>query len=208
MLEILLAMAISHCISLLLLFVHTVTAIPFPSQSWNPGHDPSSSPFYCAAASWPYENIVGSEIQAQLPDVELQEILSQVSAANIEATILQLVTYGTRHTLSSQTDPIRGIGAARDWIEQEFKKYAEASEGRMTVEVVSYIQEPDGERILFPVRISDVVATLRGSEDPERIYVVSGHYDSRCLDPNDYMSDAPGADDEYGSIQSWLQKPY
>jgi hypothetical protein len=162
------------------------------SRNWGQG----DSIFTCQAASWPYENIVGSMIQQQMPDEELQGILSQVSAANIEATIRHLASYGTRHTLSTQTDPNRGIGAARDWLEQQYKAVAEASEGRMTVEVISYEQQPDGDRILFPVTISDVVATLKGSDDPDRYYVVSGHYDSRCSDPNDYTSDAPGADDE------------
>lgn len=174
------------------------TRLSSPLQSRNPSHDSWTSLFTCQAASWPYENVVGSLIKPQLPDEELQGILSQISAANIEATIRKLASYGTRHTLSSQTDPVRGIGASRDWLEQEFLKVAEASEGRMTVEVVGYEQEPDGERILFPVRISDVVATLKGGGDPDRLYVVSGHYDSRCTDPNDYESDAPGADDEYG----------
>lgn len=119
-----------------------------------------------------------------------------MSAANIEATILKLVSFGTRHTLSTQTDPDRGVGAARDWIASEFRRYAEASDGRMTVEVPGYEQQPDGVRVTFPILISDVVATLKGSEDPDRVYVVSGHYDTRCLDPMDYECDAPGADDE------------
>lgn len=66
----------------------------------------------------------------------------------------------------------------------------------MTVEVVGYEQQPDGDRVHFPVVISDVVATLKGSEDPERVYIVSGHYDTRVSDPNDYTGDAPGANDE------------
>ena len=181
----------------LLLSAALVFSVPTTFQSRNPAHDAVASLFSCPAASWPYDNVVGSFIQPQMPDAELQGILSQVSPANIEATILKLVSFGTRHALSSQTDPKRGIGAARDWIAQQFRTYAEASEGRMTVEVPSYIQEPDGERVLFPVRISDVTATLKGSEDPDRYYVVSGHYDTRCSDPLDYECDAPGADDEY-----------
>ena len=173
-----------------------VISSPTAFQSRNPGHDTLFAVFSCQAASWPYENVAGSYIKSQLPDSELQDILSQVSPANIEATIRKLVSFGTRHTLSSQTDPNRGIGAARDWIAQQFRQYAAASEGRMTVEVPGYEQQPDGERILFPVRISDVVATLKGSEEPDRLYVVSGHYDTRCTDPNDYECDAPGADDE------------
>ena len=178
-----------------------VSCIPTNLQSRNPAHDAVASLFSCPAASWPYENVVGSYISPQMPDAGLQDVLSQVSAANIEATIRKLASFGTRHTLSSQTDPNRGIGAARDWLEQEFRRVAEPSAGQMTVEVVGYEQEPDGDRILFPVRISDVVATLKGSEDPDRLYVVSGHYDTRCSDPNDYECDAPGADDEYATVQ-------
>ena len=66
----------------------------------------------------------------------------------------------------------------------------------MSVDIVGYEQQIDGDRILFPVVISDVVATLKGSEDPDRYYVISGHYDTRCSDPNNYTCDAPGADDE------------
>ena len=77
------------------------------------------------------------------------------------------------------------------------RSFAAASNGQMEVTVPSYVQQPDGDRILFPVRISDVVATLKGSVDPGRYYVVSGHYDTRCSDPNDFECDSPGADDEY-----------
>lgn len=151
--------------------------------------------FSCPAAAWP-PGAIGTLLTPQAPDAELQTILSEIDPQRIEAIIAKLVSYGTRHTLSSQTDPNRGIGAARDWIEQQMRSFAAASDGQMEVTVPSYIQQPDGDRITFPVRISDVVATLRGSVDPGRYYVVSGHYDTRCSDPNDYECDAPGADDE------------
>ena len=67
----------------------------------------------------------------------------------------------------------------------------------MTVEVPSYVQGV-ASRIPFPVRVSDVVATLRGNEEPDRVYVVSGHIDSRISDVLNYVDDAPGANDEYG----------
>ena len=178
---------------------------PFvPLQSRNPSYDATPSIFSCPAALWPYANI-GSLITPQVPDADLSAILSQVSVANIEATILKLASFGTRHTLSSQTDPKRGIGAARDWLEQAYKEAAAPSNGRMTVEVIGYTQESDGDRVLFPVLISDVVATLRGSQDPDRYYVISGHYDSRCSDPNDYTSDAPGADDDGSGVAISLE---
>ncbi|KAK8088867.1 hypothetical protein PG997_003828 [Apiospora hydei] len=166
----------------------------------------SESPtiFTCAAVNWPPSPVGGLNIP-QAPPPELQSMLAQVDPANIEATILKLVSFGTRHTLSIQNSTTRGIGAARDWIASEFRKYADASDGRLSVDVIGYEQPADGNRILFPVRISDVVATLHGTESPERLYVVSGHYDSRVSDVLDYESDAPGADDDASGVAISLE---
>src|SRR5882757_6161979 len=79
---------------------------------------------------------------AQDPDSELRAILRDLDQRRIEATERKLVSFGTRHTLSSQDDPARGIGAARDWIFAELRSYAAASAGRMTVDLQSYVQEP------------------------------------------------------------------
>jgi hypothetical protein len=136
---------------------------------------------------------------AQRPDRELRAILREVDHRRIEAIVRKLVSFGTRHTLSTQDDPNRGIGAARDWIHAELQRYAAASDGRMTVELQSYIQEP-ADRIPVPTRITNVVATLRGSVTPERVYVVSGHYDSRVSDVMNATADAPGADDDASGV--------
>ncbi|MBB4904163.1 M20/M25/M40 family metallo-hydrolase [Actinophytocola algeriensis] len=135
----------------------------------------------------------------QPPDKELRAILREVDPDRIEAIVRKLVSFGTRHTLSTQDDPARGIGAARDWIFAELRRYAAASNGRMTVELQSYIQEP-APRIPVPTRITNVVATLRGSVTPERVYVVSGHYDSRVTDVMNATADSPGADDDASGV--------
>jgi Zn-dependent M28 family amino/carboxypeptidase len=139
----------------------------------------------------------GKPVKPQPPDAELRAILREVDERRIEANIRKLASFGTRHTLSSQDDPVRGIGAARDWIFAEMSKYVNEN---MTVALQSYIQPPAPPRIPEAVRITNVVATLRGASSPERIYVVSGHYDSRCTDPNDFTSDAPGADDDASGV--------
>jgi hypothetical protein len=141
----------------------------------------------------------GRQIGPQRADAALREILREIDPNRIEANIRRLVSFGTRHTLSEQDDPDHGIGAARDWIARELRSYAAASGGRMTVTVPSYIQQP-AERIPRPVRISDVVATLRGSVDPKRTYVISGHYDSRVTDVMNSHSFAPGADDDASGV--------
>ncbi|MFC0551808.1 M20/M25/M40 family metallo-hydrolase [Planotetraspora thailandica] len=141
----------------------------------------------------------GRPATKQHPDAELRALLRDIDHRRIEATVRKLVSFGTRHTLSVQDDPNRGIGAARDWIFAEMSRYAEASGGRMTVELQSYIQQPST-RIPTPTRITNVVATLRGSVTPERIYVVSGHYDSRVTDVMNATADAPGANDDASGV--------
>jgi acetylornithine deacetylase/succinyl-diaminopimelate desuccinylase-like protein len=136
----------------------------------------------------------------------ISNIVREIDARNIEATIRKLVSFGTRSTLSEQNDPKRGIGAARDWLYAEFLKAAEASQGRMTVEKQSYEQQKAA-RIPQPTIITNVVATLKGSqpEATDRIYVVSGHYDSMCGSPTDGKCDAPGANDDASGTAAVLE---
>jgi len=141
---------------------------------------------------------------AQEPSADLAALLSQIDPARIEATVRRLVAFGTRHTLSSQTDPQRGIGAARDWLFEQYQAIAATSGGRMTVEKQSFVQQP-ASRIPTATMITNVVATLRGSSDPNRTYVVSGHYDSRVTDIMNSTNDAPGADDDASGVAVALE---
>ncbi len=136
----------------------------------------------------------------------ISNIVREIDARNIEATIRKLVSFGTRNTLSEQNDPKRGIGAARDWLYAEFLKAAEASNGRMTVEKQLY-EQAKAARVPEPTIITNVVATLKGSqpEATDRIYVVSGHYDSMCNSPTDAKCDAPGANDDASGTAAVLE---
>jgi hypothetical protein len=136
----------------------------------------------------------------------IAKIVSEIDARNIEATIRKLVSFGTRNTLSEQNDPKRGIGAARDWLYGEFLKAAEASNGRMTVEKQSYEQQKAA-RVPQPTILTNIVATLKGTqpESTDRIYVVSGHYDSMCSSPTDAKCDAPGANDDGSGTAAVLE---
>jgi len=136
----------------------------------------------------------------------ISNIVREIDARNIEATIRKLVSFGTRNTLSEQNDPKRGIGAARDWLYAEFLKAAEASNGRMTVEKQSF-EQAKAARVPEPTILTNVVATLKGSqpEAADRIYVVSGHYDSMCNSPTDAKCDAPGANDDASGTAAVLE---
>lgn len=128
-------------------------------------------------------------------DAEIQKMLKEISAKNIEASIRKLASFGTRNTLSEQDNPTRGIGAARDWIFSEFERFNRDCGGCMTVEKQSFVQ-PKANRIPEPTTLTNVIATLKGTSDPTRVYVVSGHYDSMCSSPTDAKCDAPGANDD------------
>src|SRR5262249_11699994 len=111
----------------------------------------------------------------------------------------------TRHTASSQTDPVRGIGAATAWVFDQMQEFAAASSGNMTVQQQTFVQPPVPNRILVPTTITNVIATLQGTASPERFYVVTGHLDSRVTNVLDFTSDAPGADDDGSGVAVVLE---
>ena len=139
-------------------------------------------------------NIVSAQPAAK-PDPEIAKMIKEVSAKNIETTIRKLVSFGTRNTLSEQDNPTHGIGAARDWLFAEMQRINTECGNCMTVEKQSFLQ-PKANRVPEPTTLTNVVATLRGTTNPERYYVVSGHYDSMCTSPTDAKCDAPGANDD------------
>ena len=129
------------------------------------------------------------------PNAEVAKMLSEISAKRIETDIRKLVSFGTRNTLSEQDNPTRGIGAARDWIFAEFQRISNDCGNCLLVEKQTFLQ-PKANRVPEPTNLTNVVATLKGTTNPERVYVVSGHYDSMCNSPMDGKCDAPGANDD------------
>ncbi|MBK7801715.1 MAG: M28 family metallopeptidase [Chloracidobacterium sp.] len=133
--------------------------------------------------------------QKNKPNPEITKMVKEVSAKNIEATIRKLVSFGTRNTLSEQDSPTRGVGAARDWLFAEFQKISADCGGCLDVQKQAFVQ-PKANRVSEPTTLTNVFAVLKGTTDPTRIYVVSGHYDSMCGSPTDAKCDAPGANDD------------
>ena len=139
-------------------------------------------------------------------DPQIAKLVKEIDARNIESTIRKLVSFGTRNTLSEQDNPSRGIGAARDWLFGEFQKAAALSEGRMTVEQQTF-EQAKGPRVPQPTMLTNIVATLKGTqpESANRVYVVSGHYDSMCSSATDAKCDAPGANDDASGTAAVLE---
>ena len=143
-------------------------------------------------------------LSRQVPDPALRAMLREIDPDRIKATILKLVSFGTRHTASSQTDPKRGIGAATSWVFDQMQSFAAASSGRMTVQRQTFTQ-PVSSNIPVPTTITNVIATLKGTASPERFYVITGHLDSRVTDVLNFTSDAPGADDDGSGVAVVLE---
>jgi len=161
----------------------------------------------CSAIGLPVSHVVANVNVTQrqnpkpvaAPNAQIQKIMREISAANIEATIKKLVSFKTRHSLSVTDSETEGIGAARRWIKSEMERYSRESGGRLQVEFDEFTQQPVA-RVPKPTQLVNVVATLPGKqpESKDRIYVVSGHYDS-CVcnkDILDATSFAPGANDD------------
>ena len=128
---------------------------------------------------------------------------TEISEARLRADIEKLVSFGTRHTLSSQTDKKRGIGAARRWAEAELWRTSKACGNCLEIALPETMST--GDRIPQPVRIVNVVAIQRGSERSNEVVIVQGHIDSRVSDPMDFTKDAPGANDDASGVALVLE---
>jgi hypothetical protein len=121
-------------------------------------------------------------------------IADEVREDRIRAVVEKLVSFGTRHTLSSQTDPRRGIGAALNWAADEFGRYSRECGNCLTVVRPSDIVT--GRRVPTPTKVTDILAIQRGGLDPNRVVIITGHVDSRVTDVMNATADAPGANDD------------
>lgn len=131
------------------------------------------------------------------PDARLRAIVAPVSAAELRHDVATLVSFGTRHTLSSQTDPKRGIGAALNWAEGQFKS--------LGLETVRPCDTFSGERLAGPTRICDAVAIQRGTERPNDVVIITAHIDSRVSDPMNANAFEPGANDDGSGSSAVLE---
>lgn len=138
--------------------------------------------------------LVSSPLAADDQTETTEDPAADVSEERLRADIDTLVGFGTRHTLSEQDNPTRGIGAAVDWGLETFRGIS--AECGDCLEVVAPERMVSGRRIPEPVRLRNAVAIQRGTERPNEVVIVQGHIDSRASDALDWQSDAPGANDD------------
>ena len=136
----------------------------------------------------------------------LYAIIESVSSERLENDIQTLVGFGTRHTLSDTLSSSRGIGAARRWIKSEFESISKDCNNCLKVfEQKNYFTPKDGDRIVKPVWINNIVALQRGKTHPNRFIIMSGDIDSRISDPTNYTEDSPGANDNASGMAGTIE---
>lgn len=160
------------------------------------------------AATLDFET-AGKPVTAAPPDAAIAAALQNVSEKQVRHTIETMVKFHNRNTLSSMdTDLKRGQGvlAAADWIERQFRSYSKACHGCLQIGRDTFTA-PTQRRVPKPTTIVNVYAILRGSDPAQasRMYLVTGHYDSRNSDVLDTHGFAPGANDDASGVAVSLE---
>ncbi len=151
--------------------------------------------FFLAAAIFLVTNLSAQTIINR--DTEIDKMVKEVSADSLQSYIKQMVAFGTRNTLSNQSNNNRGIGASRIWVLNKFNDFAKQSNGRLTAIIDTTIYKPDGKRVDRPIVLGNVIATLKGTDpNDKRIFLISGHLDNMRTNVMDSTNDAPGANDD------------
>ena len=139
-------------------------------------------------------------------DSKIYGIIDEVSAERIENDIRQLVDFGTRNTFSDTISETRGIGAARRWIKAEFDKISQDCGGCLEVFYHRTMVTTDmGRRVPKDAEVVNVVAILRGTQNPNAYVMMSGDIDSRASDTQDFTTDAPGANDNASGMAGTIE---
>lgn len=139
-------------------------------------------------------------------DPTIEKMAAEVNGDSLRSYIQKLVSFGTRSTLSSTTHPTRGIGASREWVVAKFREFAAKSNGRMTVQLDRWTLQPDKRRIDTVIDMGNPMAWLKGTNpNDNRIFIISGHLDSRATDVMNRTIDAPGANDDGSGVAAVME---
>src|SRR5437868_1666751 len=148
--------------------------------------------------------LLAAAASAQAPTpTPLRTIANQVSEQRLRATVARRAARAPRHTLSVRNNPTRGIGVALNWTEAEFRRISQGCGGCLTI--VRPSDTVTNRRIPTPPLAEDAVAIQRGTSEPNRVIVITGHIDSRVTDILNATSDAPGANDDGSGTAAVLE---
>jgi len=152
---------------------------------------------------------ISFSLQAQVVvnrNQDIEKMVKTVNPDSLKSYISKMVSFGTRNTLSDTKSKTKGIGAARNWVVNKFNQFAKQSDGRLTAYLDTITFKPDGKRVDRLTLLGNAVAVLKGTDTSDkRVYVVSGHLDSRVTDVMNRTSDAPGANDDGSGVAGVIE---
>lgn len=141
-------------------------------------------------------------VQAQtvvIRNPKIEKLVFEVSSDSLRKYTYDLANFHTRHTLSR--DEKNGMPAAQRYVLSKFNTFAKSSNGRMSAEIENFTIPSDGRRITQDSPVANVIAKLKGTNPADdRIFIVSGHLDSRNKDVMDAIGGAPGANDDGSGV--------
>ncbi|MCS4434525.1 M28 family metallopeptidase [Aquiflexum gelatinilyticum] len=150
-------------------------------------------------------NFANAQTQIIHRDVEIEKMVKEISATNLEKYVRDLAGFRTRHTLSPN-HPKDGISASQEYVLNHFKSFEAASGGRLTAFLDTYTIPADNRRIPADVQSANVMATLKGTDPSDnRVFIISAHVDSRALDVMNTNIDAPGANDDGSGVAAVIE---
>lgn len=153
-----------------------------------------------AASAWLLLT-AGTPASAAPPDNDagVRAVVGAVAQTSLQNTVSTLAAMPTRHTLSAA-----GSAQAAKWIAAQFTAISQSTGGRLQVALDTWTQ-PAGGRLTAPTSMTNVIATLPGTATPERIVIISSHYDTRVSDVMNATGNAPGADDDASGVAVALE---
>jgi hypothetical protein len=143
----------------------------------------------------------GTQIVQQQVDVDLFNLVNQVESDRMMVHIRSLESFYTRHINSWWNDPERGIGAAYNYLMEQFQQIR--AQAPATFSVFPQIFEATFNDITTSQR--NIIAVLNGTEPGAGTIVIGAHYDSRTDDLNSADGYAPAADDNGSGVAAVLE---
>ncbi|MBA3705389.1 MAG: M20/M25/M40 family metallo-hydrolase, partial [Bacteroidetes bacterium] len=139
-------------------------------------------------------------------DKEIDQMVKEVSSDSLQSYVKTMVAFGTRSTLSMQKDPKQGIGVAKNWVLKKLNEFASQSNGRLTATIDATLYKADKKRVDHDINLGNVVATLKGTDpNDKRLFLISGHLDSRRTNVMDSVQEAPGANDDAAGVAAVIE---
>ena len=139
-------------------------------------------------------------------NADIDKMVKSVNPDSLKSYISKMVAFGTRSTISDTKSKTKGIGAARNWVVDKFNQFAKQGDGRLSALLDTVTIKPDGKRVDKQIVLGNAVAVLKGTDpNDKRIFVVSGHLDSRVTDVMNRVSDAPGANDDGSGVAGVIE---